>query len=166
MKAVLFLILILNPLFSVGQIKYDQSIKNHAELLRKAELTKDFEKLTLLALPAIVKKSGGKDLYRADLLREHQTMKNAGLKIKDLIIHSPSKVVAASGDLQAMLPYERHISNGTDLIKEEHFYLIVSQDHGETWSFTDMKKYDKRSLKIFVPNYNERLNIFLNSVKH
>jgi len=119
-----------------------------------------------MAHPNIIEVGGGPYYYIETLSDEYNMYSKQGLSLKNLIIKKASKVVKTDADLQAMVPYIRTFDADSGPITEDGFFLIVSQDGGKSWYFTDMKKYDAESIKLFIPNYNERLNIYINSVSH
>ena len=98
-----------------------------------------------------------------DMTIDYNMYASSGLVITDLVLRQGSKVIQVGEDLQAMYPYERHLKKAKEELIESGFFLVVSKDKGETWFFTDMKKHDGESIKIFVPNYNDRFNIYLES---
>lgn len=156
-------------LFFVGlqaQENYDESIKSSFAEYKKALLNIDRTTLAKMEHPNIIKMGGGSAYYIDDLTEEYNMYSSAGLEIKDINIKESSKVIQAEADLQAMVPYVRSLHNGTEIVNEQNFFLVTSMDEGKSWFFTDMKKYSAESIKVFIPNYNERLNIYINSIAH
>lgn len=146
---------------------HDGKIRASFEEYRKALVEVNLDKLLTFAHPNIVRMGGGANYYIDEIRDEYNMYSAAGLKIKDININVPSKILSAPSGLQGMVSYTRTLVNEESKeLPEKHFFLITSQDNGVTWKFTDMKKYDPRSLKLFVPDYNERLNIYLNSINH
>lgn len=149
-----------------AQQNYDLSIEASFEIYKKAVLDVDRITLANMEHPNIVKMGGGSIYYMDELTQEYNMYSASGLAIKDLRINESSKVIRAEDDLQAMVPYVRSLDTGTEIINEENFFLVTSQDGGKNWFFTDMKKHSSESIKVFIPNYNERLNIYVNSITH
>ena len=166
-KAFLFLLLITVSVSSLSaQEEHDASIEDAFSKYRQAYLSVNRTKLVEMSHPNIVEMGGGPAFMIEEITQDYNMYAALGLKLIDLKINRSSKILKVDDSLQAMLPYERTLDKDEDIITEKGFFLIVSQDDGKTWSFTDMRKYDSESIKVFIPNYNERLSIYLNSINH
>ena len=142
---------------------YDQNINAAFEEYKVAYLKVDRMKLLSFVHPHVIQISGGQQYVVEDMTNDYNMYASSGLVIKDLTLKQGSKVIPVGEELQAMFPYERSLNKAGEALLEKGFFLLVSQDEGASWTFTDMKKYDQESIKIFLPNYNERFNIYLNS---
>jgi len=146
-----------------AQDLHDQKIKESFSDYKSFYLSVDRTALLNYVHPHIIQVSGGPDFVLEDLTLDYNMYASSGLVVKNITLKQGSKVIQVGEELQAMFPYERQLMKAKEELVEKGFFLVVSQDKGETWTFTDMKKYDEESIKIFVPNYNERFNIYLNS---
>jgi len=146
-----------------AQNLHDQKILESFSKYKISYLEVDRAALLTYVHPHIIQVSGGPDFVLEDITLDYNMYASSGLVVKNIILKQGSKVIQVGEDLQAMFPYERHLLKAKEELIEKGFFLVVSQDKGATWTFTDMKKYDDESIKIFVPNYNERFNIYLNS---
>jgi len=163
---ILATLLIQISVFGQDKEPYGKSIIAAFETYQKAVMDVDFEKIITFAHPNIVKVGGGSTYYVEEVIEDHNMYRRTGLKMEKIEAKQPSRVLDSGTSLQAMLPYVKTFTKGEEVIKEEHFYLITSVDEGKSWSFTDMKKYDVDDIKLFIPDYNDRLNIYINSIKH
>ena len=163
---VLSLTLFLPFNISLAQPKYDQSLFEAFEVLKVGIIEHDASILLKYAHPEIVKLGGGADYYISDFMNEVKIYQRSGLQLKDLRVNQPSKVLIGETSLQAMLPYERIFIKQEDKVVERHYYLAISYDKGMSWFFVDMKKFGPEAIKTFVPEYNDRLSIFVNSIMH
>lgn len=161
-KYPLYIILLITTITS-GQEDYLIQIQASWDQYSEAFINKDFQKVVTLTHPMVVEKSGGPTYYINDLLYDSGMFESAGLKIVALNARQPSQVIAAGEELHAMLPYERVIMAGEEKITESFFALAASQDNGKTWTFFDLSKQDEASIKIYLPHYNDRLNVYLRS---
>jgi len=161
-----FVLILVSTSLMIAQAKYDPAIKDSFSKYKKAYFSVDRSKLVDMSHPNIVAMGGGRSYMMEAFTQDYNMYSAQGLKLVDLNINKSSKVLKVDNDLQAMLPYVRSLDNGESIISEEGFFLIISQDTGQTWSFTDMLKYDGDSIKDFIPNYDERLNIYLESINH
>lgn len=165
-KVLLFLLLFTVSVGVIHAQEYDASIEDAFSKYRQAYLSVDRAKLVEMSHPNIVEMGGGTTYLIEEITQDYNMYASLGLALMDLTINKPSKVLKVDDSLQAMLPYERTLEKEEDIISEKGFFLIISEDDGESWSFTDMRKYDAESIKVFIPNYNERLNIYINSINH
>ncbi len=167
MKKVLFLLLsLIISISTIDAQEYDASIEHAFSKYRQAYLSIDRAKLVEMTHPNIVKMGGGSAYLIEEITQNYNMYAALGLSIMDLTINKSSKVLKVDDSLQAMLPYERTLEKEEDIVSEKGFFLIISEDKGGSWYFTDMRKYDAESIKVFIPNYNERLNIYINSINH
>lgn len=146
-----------------SQDVHNSNIKKAFQQYKSLYLTADKTALLEYTHPSIIQISGGEEYVIEDMTIDYNMYISSGLVITDLVLKQGSKVIQVGDDLQAMYPYERHLKKAKKELVENGFFLVVSTDDGGSWSFTDMKKHDRESIKIFVPNYNERFNIYLNS---
>jgi len=165
MKTLLYVFLIICSIQTQAQ-HYDVQIEDAFETYKKAYLSKDLSVLTDMSHPNIVELGGGVAYYVDHLNEDYDMYDSLGLQIRDIKIKTISKVLKQEQTLQAMVPYVRTLKKKDKEIVEQDFFLAMSHDQGTTWSFTDMKSHDPTSIKLFIPKYNERLNIYLNSVSH
>jgi len=146
-----------------AQDVHDVAIIKAFEEYKYSYLEVDKTALLDFTHPHIIQVSGGADYILEDITTDYNMYASSGLVIADILLRQGSKVIQVGKDLQAMYPYERHLKKAKEDLVESGFFLVVSGDKGKTWSFTDMKKHDGESIKIFVPSYNDRFNIYLNS---
>lgn len=137
-------------------------VETYTTAVKKGDLTK----ITALTHPAIIEMGGGQEFMLNELSAEHEMYNSLNLRLLNITTKSTSKIIDAGDELHAVVPYVIDYQNGEEQYKEENFYLAASLDSGVTWYFVDYKKYDAESIKLFLPNYNERLNIFLSSTQH
>lgn len=164
MKTITIFCISILPLLGVGaQDIHNKKINDAFETYRTAYLNVDRTALLNYVHPHVIQVSGGSEYVLQDITTDYNMYASTGLVIDDLILKQGSKIVGKGENLQAMYPYERHLKKSKEQLMEKGFFLVVSTNGGSSWTFTDMKKYDKESIKIFVPDYNERFNIYLNS---
>ncbi len=162
----LLVILSLSSLNANAQEGYDKSIESSFEKYKKAFVEVDRSTLLTFVHPNIIEMGGGPEFVIDEITSEYNMYAALGISLKDIVINESSKVLESQETLQAMVPYVKTLEKDSRNITEKGFFLAISQDKGKTWFFTDMKKHDAESIKLFIPNYNERLNIYLNSVTH
>lgn len=142
-------------------MEYIKEINASWAMYKTAVLSNDYVKITALSHPMVVEKSGGENYFIDDLLMDQGMFKSQGLKIKDLKSKNPSTVIQAGDELHAMMAYDRVLETASHEIVEHQFMLAASQDEGKTWTFFDLSKQNEESIKIYLPHYDERLNVYL-----
>jgi len=159
----IFLLITCSTLSLISQDVHDRKVQESFLEYKTAYLDEDKTELLRFIHPYVIQVSGGESYVISDITTDYNMYASTGLVIADILLKQGSKIIQVGEDLQAMYPYERHLKKAKEELVEKGFYLVVSTDQGQSWTFTDMKKYDRESIKIFVPNYNERFNIYLNS---
>lgn len=159
-------IFLLFTVWSLTGQDYKASINDAFIRYKEAFLSDDLQSLLAMAHPEIVKKGGGSAYYIEELVAEINMYRSGGLELVDIQLHDIPKVIDTEKNIQAIVPYTRHLKKGDEHLKEQNFFLAISNDRGKQWFFTDLNKYDLNSIKLFIPNYNERLNIYVTSISH
>jgi hypothetical protein len=155
------------PLFLWSQdSEHYETLASALVIYTNAQEQGDFEKLLTLTHPAIIQVGGGKDMIKQELESEKVMYNQLNLRLVNINTKDATKIVPAGDEWHALVPYSVEYDQSGNIYKEENFYLAASQDQGESWYFVDFKKYDPESIKLFIPNYNERLNIFLKTATH
>lgn len=142
------------------------TLQSYVDLYTQAIKESNFEKIAMMTHPNIVKMGGGQEFMVNELSSENEMYNGLNLRLLNIKTNSTSKIISAGEELHAIVPYIIEYQNGEESYEEENFFLAASLDNGTSWYFVDYKKYDPESIKVFLPNYNERLNIFLKSSKH
>ena len=152
---------------SKSQSAHEQLIYDAFESYQEALLANNVSKVADFVHPNIIEIGGGKTYFVDGLTEEINMYRRSGMILDEIIVNQPSKVLESEdGFLQAMLPYTKSYETKGESVNESHFFHVCSFDKGKTWHFTDLKQYDSESIETFIPNYNKRLNIYLNSINH
>ncbi|MEL6390443.1 MAG: hypothetical protein AAFQ02_09790, partial [Bacteroidota bacterium] len=136
-------------------------ISESFEIYSDAIISKDFKTAVSKSHPAIVELGGGEVYVIDDLQRDHDMYAAIGVHTIKMEAKQPSKVIEAGNELHAMLPVEHYMKTPVDTTQTTQYYLAVSRDEGSSWYFVDMKRHDESSIKVFLPNYDDRLNVYL-----
>ncbi len=144
-----------------GQDNYTSNISQSWENYKTAFIENDFIKVSSLTNPMVLEKTGGETYFVDDLLYEKGMYETQGIVLIDLKSKQPSAVLKTEFEWQAMMPYEKILKIQDQKIVENHFMLITSKDEGQTWRFFDLSKQDVESIKVYLPHYDERLNVYL-----
>ena len=164
MRSMLY-ILVTTLMMSTGL--YGQSDLREDNLIRdfnsysKALINGDYDKVMSLIHPSLVEMSGGSLHVIADLRTDRDMYKQSGMSLITLNPKLPSKIITAGHELHVMLPCEEIFVDSGKEYRAQNFFLAASADNGATWTFIDMKKQDEQSIKIFLPHYDDRLNVYL-----
>ena len=165
-KILILTTVMLSHFLLVSQEQFDIQIQDSFSEYKSAVMSKDTAGILKYSHPNIIRLGGGEKYFVATFLEDIRLYERAGLKLVDIKTNQASRVLRTDELLQAMLPYERIFKKGDQEVSEKHFYLVMLYSGGENWIFTDMRKHDSKSIKQFVPEYNDRLNIYINSITH
>jgi len=158
--------------FVLGSASQVSAQNEHAEVIsktlnsyQKALLGKDYDTASGMIHPRIVEMAGGHDLYQKIMKDEF----NQGGKLIDFNTLEPSPITIADEEMHCIVPQEVTMKFGETTFKGVEHLLAASIDKGNSWYFVDLKTFDKESLKVFIPYFNDDLvipaNIPLEEVK-
>lgn len=155
-----FLILFLG--FSVIAGAQNQFVKNilvSANENASAMKEKDYAKIMEYVHPNIISLGGGKDLMLTVIESQMTAFTDQNIEIADITYGDPTDIVVAGEELHCVLPQTMSLSMNGQSFSQETNLLAASIDNGETWKFVDLTQYDRESLKIFLPNFNDDLKV-------
>lgn len=162
MKKYLSLILFVALAFgqeALAQNQYTKAIKESLYNYQQALLVEDYQTAASHLHPGIVEKGGGRSLYADILQADGESYTKAGFKIMDFKTLEPQAPVMAGEEIHCIVAHELTILFGEKYFTGTEHLLAASMDQGDTWYFIDLKTFDAKSLKEFIPNYNESLTI-------
>ncbi len=142
-----------------AQNMYEEAIGESLHNFQQALLVKDFKTAASHLHPGVVEKGGGTELYADILEAEMDSYLKSGIKIMDISSGKPGSPVAAGGEIHCIIPQEVTMLFGEKYFKGIEHLLAASMDEGKTWYFVDLKTFDAPSLKEFIPNFNDALEI-------
>jgi hypothetical protein len=136
----------------------DLSLKSYLS----AVISSDYPRVASMTHPRIVDLAGGEDFLISQMEEEKKMYNDMNLRLINITTGATSPIVAAGPELHALIPYTAEYDNGGSVYIEKNYYLASSLDGGSLWYFLDFKKYDVESIKAFLPEYNSRLDAYLN----
>jgi hypothetical protein len=148
-----------------GPLYEQQALKNlrsQAEEVGRAAVDEDHAKMAELTHPALVEKFGGRAAYVKKLTSIAAEMKGKGFGLKKYTTGQPSKLVQASGDVYAVVPFEVELTGPGGATGRQPSYLIaVSRDGGGKWNFIDGAGVagDRSKVKGLLPRFPDDLRL-------
>lgn len=162
MKTLLSIFFLVLTISLSAQNNYESSIIASAESNAEAVKSKDFHTLLDFMHPNIISMGGGKELMQSVLESQLDAFTQQNIEIAEISFGQPSEVVQAQEELHCILPQTTTLSLDGQTFTQEVNLLAASLDEGLTWKFVDLSQYDRESLKIFLPNFNDELKISSN----
>jgi hypothetical protein len=145
------------------QIKVsDISLKSYLA----AVISSDYPIIASMTHPRIVEMAGGVAFLISQMDEEKKMYNDMNLRLINITTDTTSPIVAAGPELHALIPYTAEYDQGGSVYNEKNYFLASSLDGGKSWYFLDFKKYDVESIKAFLPEYNSKLDIYLNEDSH
>jgi len=145
-----------------AQNQYSEAIKESLYNYQQAILVKDYKTAASHLHPGVVEKGGGPSLYAEILEAEVNSYLTSGIKIMDYKTLEPQDPVLAGEEIHCIVPHELTMLFGEKYFTGKEHLLAASMDQGKTWYFVDLKAFDVASLKVFIPNFNEDLELPVN----
>ena len=149
--------------FVIGTSSQVSAQNEHAEVIsqtlnsyQKALLSKDYNTASGMVHPRIVEMAGGTELYQKIMKEEFN---QGGGKLVDFNTLDPSSIIMADDEMHCIVPQEVTMKFGETTFKGVEHLLAASIDKGNSWYFIDLKTFDKESLKVFIPYFNDDLEI-------
>ena len=110
------------------------SLKARAEEWAEAYVREDFVKVVSLMNPKQVELAGGPERAASVL---SSTLKREGVKMLALEVGEPEEIVAAGGELFAVVPTRLKMREPRGVVVGDGFLVGASGDGGGTWTFVD-----------------------------
>lgn len=142
-----------------AQNNFESNIMASANENAQAMKESNFDKLVDFVHPNIISLGGGKDLMRSVIESQMSAYTDQNIEIADIQYGQPSDIVVADEELHCILSQTMSLSMAGQTFSQETNLLAASLDNGDTWKFVDLAQYDRESLKIFLPNFNDELKI-------
>jgi len=134
-------------------------VKTSATSYVNAFVEQDFEKMFFLTHPNIVSMGGGKKYVLEDITRERTSLASMNFDFQNGAIGTPGEVFEAEGELQVIIPVNYTVMIESEKYNSDSYLLGASSDDGETWRFVNLDQYDRESLKMFIPNLSDKIEL-------
>lgn len=159
MKNVITLFFLFGAFALLAQNDYSTSILASAEKNAQAFKEKNYSNLVEYMHPNIISMGGGKDLMASVVESQLNAFAEQNIEVTNITFGSPADIVKAGEELHCIVSQNTEMSMNGQTFSQDTNLLAASLDNGETWKFIDLAQYDKESLKIFIPNFNDSLVI-------
>jgi hypothetical protein len=155
-------------LFSIGVIllslgteaqNLSTTIKVQAMDLGNAVIRNDFNSFVKYMHPNIIAFAGGKENMKTKMDSAYQMMKQFNVTFKRYWIGNPGEIVKYKNQLQAVLPESTILKTPLGELTAETSMIVISNDGGKNWWFTDTNLYNLEKLKNILPDLSPKLVI-------
>lgn len=142
-----------------AQNEFKPQILTAAKSSAEATKAKDIEALVKYIHPNIIALGGGEKLMKSVIESQFDVFVAQDITIDDITYGDPTDIVKAGEELHCIIQQTTTMSLNGQEFSQDTDLLAASLDNGETWKFIDLAQYDRESLKIFIPNFNDDLKI-------
>lgn len=136
-----------------------ETLLNDAKFFNTFFIKGDFDKYIDMTIPSVVETAGGKEIMVTNARESFEMTTKSGLIYESIEPLKPSKFMFAGKDLQSILPQNIITKIGETRISQKVYFLASSSDEGKTWTFLNLEPYDTESIKTFVPNISEEIEV-------
>lgn len=135
-------------------------LKAQAEEMSKAFVDGDFGKVADSTYPDVVKFVGGRARMVSSLEVGMKQMRTQGFDIEAVVVGDPTQILTLGKQTFAVVPTTMRMKVQQGTLSSESFFLGVSEDGGNTWSFVDGAGVrDKGRLKVLFPAAADKLEL-------
>ena len=136
-----------------------ETLLNDAKKFNVFFIEGNFDEYIDMTIPSVVEIAGGKEIMVTNAKESFDMTTKSGLVYESIEPLKPSKFMFAGKDLQSILPQNIITKIGETRISQKVYFLASSSDEGKTWTFLNLEPYDTESIKTFVPNISEELEV-------
>ena len=136
----------------------EQNLLQQLDQFSRAIMANDFDRMIELTPSKIIKNAGGafykKEEFRNDKeIRDSQNIEYLDYSISD---KTPDILKGATWQAISEITFTASFSEA----RFNYFVpvLAISEDEGINWKFVNLEKHDEESIKIFMPEYNDKLS--------
>ena len=159
-KAFVIFIAILLSLSISAQTTWDEVMGK----LNKASIAyltsfiqKDWDTYMNLTYPNIISMAGGKEILQKIAEENISMYRSLGFEMQSVKIGEDIRSVDSPEGIQALIPAAVVMKNGAEQVEIPIKLFAVSGNLGETWKFVDLSQYDAKSIKQFIPGFDNDL---------
>jgi len=142
-----------------AQNEYAEYIVKDANVAAQAMIQKDVDKMIGYMPDNIVEMGGGLKFMKEQVQANLKMFADQKITIKDVITGDPGDLVIAGDEIHCVIPQTLKMNLGEHDFDQHRNILAVSNDEGANWRFLDLSQYDTKSLKLFFPEFNDKLVI-------
>lgn len=138
---------------------YKEAIITDAQKSVTAQQTLNIDDYMTMMHPNIIEMGGGKDLMKGIISSQIGTYSQMGVSIEGVDFDDPSDVVQAGEELHCTLSGSLKLKMGEDTFENPINLLAATSDEGANWTFVDLSFYNKNSLMLYLPDFNNTLSL-------
>lgn len=105
----------------------------------------------------VVEMAGGKEVLIPIAQETFKMYESIGFSMKEASITGKIETVDSPEGIQALIPAAIVMSSNGEDVNTPMKLFALSTDAGDTWTFVDLSQYDASNIKVFVPEFSEKL---------
>lgn len=134
-----------------------KGLTNSAEEYLQAYIDQEWDEYIELTHPNIVELAGGNDILIKMASENIEMYKSLGYELRRVRISGDIETADSEEGIQAVIPAAMILKNGDEDVESPMRLFAISSDLGTTWKFVDLTQYDPKSIKQFVPEFDDGL---------
>jgi hypothetical protein len=158
MKSLLFFVLVPALMHAQGDDVKTQSLKKQAEVVAKAMVDNDHQKLVELTHPRVVELIGGKKKM-VQLLENISKDIEARWPTRKVKVQEATGILSEKDESFGIVTYTLEMRGKGARITGNAFLIGVSSDGGKNWSFIDAAGKSLAEVKKLLPNFPKGLTL-------
>jgi hypothetical protein len=157
-KIKMILVALLISFASVNAQNINTAIKTEALKMGRALSAMDIEAYSTFMYPSLVNDNKSKEKIKQGIDSVNKYREQFGIKVKQVLIGNPSKVVTYKDFMQCTLPQTLIIEALMGTLETETTLIGLSKD-GKKWYFVDAMLYNQKEAKAKLPELSPGLVI-------
>ena len=157
-KIAIIIVAVLVTTASVSAQNINTAIKTEALKMARALSAMDLETYSTFMYPALVSDNSSKEKIKQGIDSVNKYREQFGVKVKQILIGNPSKVVTHKDFMQCTLPQTLIIEALMGTLETETTLIGLSKD-GQKWYFVDAMLYKQKDAKEKLPELSPSLII-------
>ena len=116
-----------------------ERIRKFADENIAAEIAGDYSRMVDLMYPNLVELAGGREKVMNLMRHQRKALSAKGVTMVGVEVSEPTQVASGKDKEFAIVPVIVRLKGpkGTPLLREKSFYIAISSDRGDTWTFLD-----------------------------
>lgn len=164
-KICLLLLFFVSGYSSIGQTMVSELTEEETKLQQEATkmgqlfISRNFSDYLKFVHPKIIQLVGGEKAMTEVLEKSISKLAEQGFSFKNISMGTPSKILTAGNEKQAVIPQILEMKNQTGTLVATSYLLAISSDNGNTWQFIDTGGKTLEEMKKVFPSLNSNLLI-------
>lgn len=151
------LVLLLPCIMFFNLANANENLDKSAINFAKAMMNFDFESISKMSHPALIKAQGGHKKYADAIENAYQKPRKNGLRFDKMVFKKTSDIKRYGNITLATMPYTMSVMQGDKGESVSSFYYAFAGPKGLAWFFMDCQSTSEKLLKSLVPGFDNKI---------